>query len=185
MKNFLLSIVVSLLIIAPNAQAKENSYDFSDVYQISFTDKAKGVVSSKAFTYGVIGASAIVGVVATYITAGAGAPAVATGMSSIATWAGGSGAGSYMAGLSTIGGVFGGNAITGAAVLNGVAWSAGITATGKLALMPVASKLILATTVTATALDGVMVIKEHDSGNIQFITNLQLPTSDKLGDEIH
>lgn len=72
---------------------------------------------------------AITGAVATaaavtVFTGGAGAPAAGVGVSSLASAIAGGGAGSYMAGLSIVGGWFGGNAMLGAAILNGL--SAGI-----------------------------------------------------------
>ncbi len=55
----------------------------------------------------------------TVYTAGTGAPAAGAGVSYIASQlVAGGGAGSYMAGLATVGTWFGGNAITGAAILN-------------------------------------------------------------------
>jgi hypothetical protein len=60
----------------------------------------------------------------TVFTGGAGAPAAGVGVSSVASAIAGGGPGSYMAGLSIVGGWFGGNAMLGAALLNGL--SAGI-----------------------------------------------------------
>ncbi|MEN8219269.1 MAG: hypothetical protein ABFS56_23485 [Pseudomonadota bacterium] len=82
----------------------------------------------------------------TVFTAGTGAPAAGVGVSTIASHIAGGGAGSYMAGLSTVGHLVGGNAITGAAILNGV--SAGILGFGGEAA---AIKGIAATTKLALA----------------------------------
>lgn len=85
----------------------------------------------------------------TVYTAGTGAPAAGTGVSYIASQlVAGGGAGSYMSGLSTVGAWVGGNAITGAAILNGTSAAVlgyvgktvairGISATTKLILTSV------------------------------------------------
>ncbi len=119
MKRTIIALFLGVCVSFPSFATEPEQYNFAKIHPES---TLSNFLESNAFIYGTIGLSAIVGVVVTYMSAGAGAPAVATGMSSIATWAGGSGVGSYMAGLSTIGGFFGGNAITGAAVLNGVSF---------------------------------------------------------------
>jgi tetratricopeptide (TPR) repeat protein len=72
--------------------------------------------------YVIWGTTAVVAIgaaVFTVYTGGAGAPAAAAGTSTFASWIAGGGAGSYMAGLSMVGSTFGGNAMLGAAILNG------------------------------------------------------------------
>lgn len=85
---------------------------FEEVYDIPFYQN--DWVIGTTITVAVVGAA-----VFTTVTAGTGAPAAAAGASTVASAVAGGGAGSYMAGLSIIGGWVGGNAITGAAILNG------------------------------------------------------------------
>lgn len=116
----------------------------------------------------------------TYFTAGAGAPAAATGTSTVATWVAGGGAGSYMAGLSTIGSWFGGNAILGASILNGI--SIGVIGGGtSFAALPAIGKVAVMTSVTASSLDGVALISNPDTKNLSYQVRLLLPT--RVGSE--
>lgn len=110
----------------------------------------------------------------------AGAPAAMLGTGPIATWVGGGAAGSYMAGLSTIGGWFGGNATLGAAILNGV--SSGVTGgvgVSKFASMSAIGKVGVLSAVTATTLDGVALIEKPETESLNFQIRLMLPT--KIG----
>lgn len=121
----------------------------------------------------IIGAGAV-----TYFTAGAGAPAAATGVSSVASWVAGGGAGSYMAGLSTVGGWFGGNAMLGSAILNGI--SIGVTGGGAaFATLPAIGKAGVMASVTATALDGIALVQKPDTKNLSYRIRLTVPH--KLG----
>ncbi|MDM8566960.1 hypothetical protein QUF74_15085 [Candidatus Halobeggiatoa sp. HSG11] len=112
---------------------------FESVYKIPFWQN--DAVFWSAIAVASAGAAAF-----TVYTAGTGAPAAGTGVSYVASQlVAGGGAGSYMSGLSTVGGWFGGNAITGAAILNATSAAAlgaggeavaikGISATAKLVL---------------------------------------------------
>jgi len=117
----------------------------------------------------VVGAGAF-----TYFTAGAGAPVAAAGVSSVASWVAGGGAGSYMAGLSTIGGWFGGNAMLGSAILNGI--SIGVSGGGAaFATLPAAAKVGVMASVTASALDGVVLVQNPTTKNLSYLIRLTVP----------
>jgi hypothetical protein len=111
MKTKIIPLALSLALVTPIAQANQN-LTFENVYY-------KPLYKKQAFTYGAIALATGVAAGLTVYTAGTGAPAAGTFVGSVASWVGGGGAGSYMAGLSTIGSFVGGNAITGAAILNG------------------------------------------------------------------
>jgi hypothetical protein len=86
---------------------------FENIYQKPFW-------KNDAVFWSAIAVASAGAAVFTVYTAGTGAPAAGTGVSYIASQlVAGGGAGSYMSGLSTVGAWFGGNAITGAAILNG------------------------------------------------------------------
>jgi tetratricopeptide (TPR) repeat protein len=123
----------------------------------------------------VVGAGAF-----TYFTAGAGAPIAATGVSSVASLIGGGGAGSYMAGLSTLGGWFGGNAMLGSAILNGI--SIGVVGGGtSFASLPALGKVGVLASVTASAMDGVIVFQNTETKNLSYRIRLTVP--EDLGTE--
>ena len=83
-----------------------------------------------------------------------------------------------MAGLSIVGGWFGGNAMLGSAILNGIALGLGgggaayasLTAIGKVGVL---------TSVTATALDGVLVYLPPDKKELVY--RVRLPVPDRIG----
>ena len=113
---------------------------FEEVYHKAFWKN--DAVFWSAIAVASAGAAAV-----TVYTAGTGAPAAGAGVSYVASQlVAGGGAGSYMAGLSTVGAWFGGNAITGAAILN--ATSAAILGYGGEAMaikgISVTTKLALA-----------------------------------------
>jgi tetratricopeptide (TPR) repeat protein len=120
------------------------------------------------------GATIVVAGTVTYLTAGAGAPAAATGVSTVASWVAGGGAGSYMAGLSTIGGWFGGNAMLGAAILNGVSLGT-VGGMGSWATLSAGQKAVSLAVLSATALDGVALIKSPDTGQLEWQVRLPVP----------
>lgn len=97
----------------------------------------------------------------TYFTAGAGAPAAATGVSTVASWVAGGGAGSYMAGLSTIGGWFGGNAMLGSAILNGI--SLGTAGGMVVGALSAGQKALALGATAATAMDGIAIISRPET----------------------
>ncbi len=124
---------------ASNLLADSKELRFEYVYKIPFWKN--DTVFWSAIAVASAGAAAF-----TVYTAGTGAPAAGTGVSYVASQLiAGGGAGSYMSGLSTLGGWVGGNAITGAAILNATSAATlgfggeamamkGITATTKLVL---------------------------------------------------
>ncbi len=107
----------------------------------------------------------------TTLTAGTGAPAAATGVSTIASALAGGGAGSYMAGLNMVGGLVGGNAIVGAAMLN--AGSAALIGGTALKTIPTAT---LVTVETIRTIGPAILIPEEGKKQIDFIITLQ-PTA--------
>ncbi len=116
---------------------------FEDIYKIPFWKN--DAVFWSAIAVASAGAAAF-----TVYTAGTGAPAAGTGVSYIASQlVAGGGAGSYMSGLSTVGGWFGGNAITGAAVLN--ATSAAVINTTSVAILDTGGEAVSIKGITATA----------------------------------
>ena len=113
MKRRIYSVfIVFILCASSTAHAGSSDLRFEEVYDIPLWQNDWFI--GAAMTVAVVGAAAV-----TTMTAGTGAPAAAAGVSTVASAVAGGGAGSYMAGLSIIGGWVGGNAITGAAILNG------------------------------------------------------------------
>ena len=138
----------------------------------------KPLYQKSYFAWLMLGASMVVAGVLTYFTAGAGAPAAATGVSTVASTVAGGGAGSYMAGLSIIGGWFGGNAMLGSAILNGIAFGLG-GGGAAYATLPALGKVGVLSSVTATALDGVLVYLPPDKK--QLVYRVRLPVPDRIG----
>ena len=145
--------------------------DFKHIYPKKFYKKSY-------FGLAITGA-AIVGAGAfTYFTAGTGAPA-ATGVSGVAAWVGGGGASSYMAGLSTVGSFFGGNAMLGAAILNGISIGAlggGATTFAGLSLV---AKVGMMASITAMGLDGIAYFQNPETKQLEYRIKLRIPK--KLG----
>jgi tetratricopeptide (TPR) repeat protein len=143
--------------------------DFETIYPKEFYKKSYfgWVITGVA----VVGAGAF-----TYFTAGAGAPAAATGASAVATWVAGGGAGSYMAGLSMIGSWFGGNAILGAAILNGLSIGAiGGGLGAKVATMGILAKVGIGLSVTALGLDGIAYFKNPKTDQLEYRVRVVIP----------
>jgi len=141
--------------------------DYESVYPKNFYQKSY-------FGLAVTGA-AIVGAGAfTYFTAGAGAPVAATGVSTVASWTAGGGAGSYMAGLSTIGGYFGGNAIVGASILNGI--SLGTVGGGvSYTSLSLIGKIGILTSISASSLDGVFYFTNPETNKLEYKIKVSIP----------
>lgn len=150
------------------------SFDYSSVYPKKFYQKSYFGLAVTGAT--IVGAGAF-----TYFTAGAGAPAAATGVSTVATWAGGGGAGSYMAGLSTVGGWFGGNAILGASILNGVSLGTvgGGVGNATFASLSILGKIGLYSAITASSLDGVFYWMNPETNQLEYKVKVSIPQ--KLG----
>ncbi len=111
-----------------------------------------------------------------YFTAGTGAPAAATGASAVASWVAGGGAGSYMAGLSMIGSWFGGNAILGAAILNGLSIGAiGGGLGSKVATMGILAKVGMGLSVTALGFDGIAYFRNPETGQLEYRVRIAIP----------
>ncbi len=167
------SIATTLNFFFPHSNAKAIPFispehleelTFSSVYPRPIYEKSY-------FTWIVLGASIVAAGVVSYFTAGAGAPAAATGVSTVASWIGGGGAGSYMAGLSTVGGWFGGNAMLGAAILNGISLGTIGTASGKAALSLAAK----AATVVDLSLSGISYIKSVKDEKGVYVFDIKIP----------
>lgn len=167
------SLATTLNFIFPHSNAKAIPFispehleelTFSSVYP-------KPIYEKSYFTWIVLGASIVAAGVVSYFTAGAGAPAAATGVSTVASWIGGGGAGSYMAGLSTVGSLFGGNAMLGAAILNGISLGTIGTASGKAALSLAAK----AATVVDLSLSGISYIKSVKDEKGVYVYDIRIP----------
>lgn len=141
--------------------------DFKHIYPKAFYKKSYfGFIITGA---AIVGAGAL-----TYFSAGVGAPAAATGTSAVAAWVAGGGAGSYMAGLSAIGSWFGGNAILGAAILNGI--SIGTIGGGtSFAALSLLGKAGVMASVTAMSLDGVAYFANPKTNKLEYKIKVNLP----------
>lgn len=135
----------------------------------------KPIYKKSYFSFVVLGATIVAGGAITYFTAGAGAPAAATGVSTVASWVAGGGAGSYMAGLSTVGGLVGGNAITGAVILNGLSYGLIGGTVGKFAALGAVAKFGVIANVTSTMIDGVAIFDKGDAGRLYYTVRLTIP----------
>ena len=142
--------------------------DFKHIYPKSFYKKSYfGFVITGA---AIVGAGAF-----TYFTAGVGAPASAAGTATVAVWVAGGGSGAYMAGLSAIGSWFGGNAILGAAILNGI--SIGTIGGGAttFAALSVLGKVGVMASVTAMSLDGVAFFSNPETKQLEYKVKVTIP----------
>ena len=184
MKKTTLSIITSLTLLSNTLQAdwwqdtkvvanKVTFWKSKHLKDIDFEHIYPKKFYKKSYFGFVITGVAIVGAGAfTYFTAGAGAPAAATGVSTVAAWVGGGGAGAYMAGLSTIGGWFGGNAMLGAAILNGISIG-GVG--GSFATLSLLGKVGVMAAVTAMGLDGVAYFKNPETKELEYRVRLRIP----------
>ena len=130
------------------------------------------------FPWAVLAATIVVAGVVSFATFGTGAPAAATGVGTVASVVGGGGAGSYMAGLSTIGGWFGGNAMVGAAILNGLSLGVGGGSTAWVSMSAV-GKIAVVASVTATSLDGVLLFIDSETKELSY--RIVLPVPENIG----
>ncbi len=186
MKNIILSSILasSLLVTNVNANLVETSKGYINkamfwkdkpLKKISFEKVyPKAFYKKSYFSLVVIGSSIVAAGAITYFTAGAGAPAAATGVSSIASTVAGGGAGSYMAGLSTIGGWFGGNAILGASILNGISLGT-IGGGASFSALSTIGKLAVMANVTAFSLDGVLYFQNDATKNMEYKIKMSIP----------
>ena len=143
--------------------------------ELSFASVYPTPLYAKSYFGLVLTGATVVGAGAfSYFTAGAGAPVAAAGVSSVASWVAGGGAGSYMGGLSIVGGWFGGNAMVGSAILNGI--SIGVAGGGgAFATLPATGKMLVMASVTSAALDGVAVLQNPETKNLQYRVRLTTP----------
>ncbi|MCH4813919.1 tetratricopeptide repeat protein [Vreelandella neptunia] len=135
---------------------------FGDVYATSFFDKSYSVPIMMAGLAVVASGAAVI----TTMTAGTGAPAALAGVGTTAAWIGGNVPGAYMVGLSTVGGFFGGNAVLGAAILNGAAAAIIATTGGSIVGVTIAG--------TAYLVDGFNYVKKQETEELVFLTTLKL-----------
>jgi tetratricopeptide (TPR) repeat protein len=146
---------------ANNAPVVEHT-GFGDVYATSFFDKSYSVPIMMAGLAVVASSAAVF----TTMTAGTGAPAALAGVGATAAWVGGNVPGAYMIGLSTVGGFFGGNAVLGAAILNGAAAALIATTGGSIVGVTIAG--------TAYLVDGFNYVKKQETEELVFLTTLKL-----------
>jgi tetratricopeptide (TPR) repeat protein len=171
-RNFLIGLAA--LAASTQVRADDEGAKPSSDAAISFHTAFPTPIYKKSYFGAALTGVTILGAGAlTYFTAGAGAPAAATGVSTVASWVAGGGAGSYMAGLSTIGGWFGGNAMLGSAILNGI--SIGVIGGGTGALSAL-GKASIATSLSATMLDGVALFESPTTGSVETRVKLAVPT---------
>lgn len=181
-------VIIALFILLPNVTYGGIWYDVKvnanklmfwknkHLSEVGFKDIYPKAFYKKSYFGLVITGTTIVAAGAfTYFTAGAGAPAAATGVSTVASWVAGGGAGSYMAGLSTIGGWFGGNAILGASILNGLSMGIIGGGTEKFITMSILSKLSVIASVTASSLDGVFIFMNPQTDKIEYRIRVKIP----------
>lgn len=148
-------------VLASNVPKVEHT-GFGDVYAPSFFDKTYSIpVMVVGFAAVATGAAVV-----STMTAGTGAPAALAGVGATAAWIGGNVPGAYMIGLSTVGGFFGGNAILGAAILNGAAAAIIATTGGSVVGATIAG--------TAYLVDGFNYVKRQETEELVFLTTLKL-----------
>lgn len=185
---FSLAIAIHLIILPLNANMLDETikYCYSDKNIMPWNNKhlksldfatiyPKPLYQKSYFGYTVTGIVIVGAGAFTYLTAGAGAPVAATGVSWFSSTVAGGGAGSYMAGLSTIGSWFGGNAVLGASILNGI--SIGILGGGTttFATMSILSKVGVMASITASGLDGVFYFSNVETHNLEYKVKITIP----------
>ncbi|MBK6851957.1 MAG: hypothetical protein IPG93_10125 [Burkholderiales bacterium] len=174
----LLAVLACLASFTTVAAAAADDTDLG--FESAFPRK---VYQKKYFGLAVTGASVVAAGTFSYFTAGAGAPAAATGVSTVASWVAGGGAGSYMAGLSTIGGWFGGNAILGAAVLNGISLGT-VGGAGAWSTLSAGQKAVALSATAATTMDGLAIVAKPGTEQLEWRVLLPVPrdlADDRIG----
>lgn len=154
MKTLALSVAVLAFMVpfTPSAFAVPDDTDLG--FETAFY---RPFYKTSSFGLVVTGTAIVAAGTFSYFTAGAGAPAAATGVSTVASWVAGGGAGSYMAGLSTIGGWFGGNAMLGSAILNGISLGT-VGGMGSWGTLSSGQKALALGATAATTMDGIAII---------------------------
>src|SRR5574343_22698 len=169
--RFALTLAVCIALAATPTMTRAATEDLDLGFEAAFE---RPFYKKRYFGLVITGASIVAAGTFTYFTAGAGAPAAATGVSTVASWVAGGGAGSYMAGLSTVGGWFGGNAMVGHAILNGLSLGTvgGMSSWGGLSA---GQKALVLGTTAATAMDGVAIIANPTTQQLEWRVILPLP----------
>ena len=185
---FSFTTAISFALLSPDTEAQglvEGTKEYANkamfwkgahLKEISFQSLfPKALYKKSYFSWLILATSIGIGATVTYVTAGAGAPVAATGVSTVASWIVGGGAGSYMGGLSAVGSVVGGNAIIGAAILNGLSFGIIGGTTGGFATLSTTAKFCVIANVSATLLDGVATLDKHDAGMLHYTAKLKVP----------
>ena len=190
-KIIISSVILSSILLNLNADVLTTTKEYANktmVWKLEHLEDIdyksvypKKIYQKSYFGLAVTGAVIVGAGAFTYFTAGAGAPAAATGVSTVATWVGGGSAGSYMAGLSTVGSWFGGNAILGASILNGVVLGTvgGGVGNASLASLTLLGKVGLFATISASSLDGVFYWMNPETNQLEYKVKVSIPQ--KLG----
>lgn len=166
-----LSIAEETLLKDKMSNLTTQAYSANHLDEITFHQLfPKAFYKKSYFTPVALGTTIVVAGAFTFFTAGAGAPAAATGVGAVATAVGGGGAGAYMAGLSAIGSFFGGNAILGAAILNGI--SLGTIGSSTALALSIAAKTATLTTIGFT---GLALIPAKDGQARRYVFDLRIP----------
>ena len=185
----MLVVVVFIAMVTPSLTTANviddlKFWEEKPLQNVGFSDLYPKPLYKKSYIgWTILGTTVVAAGVFSYVTAGPGAPIAAMGVSSVASWIAGGGPGSYMAGLSIVGSTVGGNAMVGAAILNGL--SIGLIGGGAASFTTrsAARKFDRMATVTATILDGVSIFRDPDTGQLDYDTKLILPEdlgSDKV-----
>jgi len=188
MKTIISSAITAIYLVSAvptNAQAdiwgSTNQYvsslwDKKEVENISFKYIYPKVFYKKSyFATAAISASIVTAGTLLFVTAGTGAPLAAAGVSTAASIIGGGGAGSYLAGLATVGSLFGEGMVLGGAILNGIVLGTGVGGTISLANMTIQKKAEASALMTAMSMDGIVYFKNPDSGHNEYRVRLEIP----------
>lgn len=171
MKKLALSLAV-LTFVAPFTPPAFAVPDDTDLgFETAFY---RPFYKTRSFGLVVTAATIVAAGTVSYLTAGAGAPAAATGVSTVASWVAGGGAGSYMAGLSTIGGWFGGNAMLGSAILNGISLGT-VGGMGSWGALSAGQKALALGATAATTMDGIAIISRPETQQLEWRVVLPVP----------
>ena len=171
MKKLAVSLAVLTLValFMPPAFAKPDDTDLG--FEAAFY---RPIHKTSSFGLVVTGTVIVAAGTFSFFTAGAGAPAAATGVSTVASWVAGGGAGSYMAGLSTVGGWFGGNAMLGSAILNGISLGT-VGGMGSWSALSSGQKALALGATAATTMDGIAIISKPQTQQLEWRVVLPVP----------
>ncbi|MEN9420173.1 MAG: hypothetical protein RI988_3794 [Pseudomonadota bacterium] len=166
---------LALLILASLASATAPVLAAADDIDLGFKAAFhRPIHKKKSFGLLVTGTTIVAAGTFTYFTAGAGAPPAAAGVSTVASWVAGGGAGSYMAGASIVGGWFGGNAMLGAAVLNGISLGT-VGAAGSWGALNAGQKVLALGSTAATIMDGIAFVSKPGTQQLEWRVILPVP----------